>query len=82
MLTTDPVSFWAIHVRECGPIFSSDFRDLFMKMVAVNPTMRPSIDEILSHPWALGTVPMKTDVKREFIHRKALLAQQIQEKAL
>ena len=44
--------------------------------------MRPPIDEILTHPWALGTVPMKTDVKREFIHRKALLAQQIQEKAL
>ena len=74
MLTTDPVSFWQIHFQECGPIFSSEFRDLFMKMVSIDPAKRPSIDEILTHVWTLGTVPMKTDVQREFIYRKALLA--------
>ena len=62
MLITDPISFWQIHFRECGPIFSTEFRDLFMKMVSIDPLSRPSIDDIMIHPWTLGPIPKKTDV--------------------
>ena len=51
MLITDPISFWQIHFKECGPIFTTEFRDLFMKMVSIDPLIRPSIDDIMIHPW-------------------------------
>ena len=62
MLTTDPVQFWQLHIQDCGAIFSTEFRDLFMKMTFYNPGQRPQIEEILAHPWVLGSLPTRTDV--------------------
>ena len=74
MLATDPVQFWQLHVQDCGAIFSTEFRDLFMRMTLPNPAMRPQLDEVLAHPWVQGVVPSRTDVQREFAYRQALLA--------
>ena len=34
-----------------GITLSQEFKDLYLKMVEYNPKYRPSIDEILNHPW-------------------------------
>jgi len=35
--------------------FQNDqFRDLFEKMVAYDPNERPSLDEVIIHPWLQG----------------------------
>ena len=46
--------FWNAHCKNKPnghKFFSNEFKDLFEKMVSLDPTKRPSIDEIMSHPW-------------------------------
>ena len=46
--------------------FSPEFKDLFKKMVALNPENRLSIDEILAHEWFKGSTSRKTKVQETF----------------
>ena len=45
--------FWNAHAEaENGnDIYSAEFKDLFQKMMTLNPAQRPSIAEIMAHPW-------------------------------
>lgn len=44
--------FWKAHCRKRpAGYFSDSFKDLFIKMVAFDPSERPKIEEIASHPW-------------------------------
>jgi len=53
---------------------SQEFKDLYIKMVAYNPEYRPSIDEILNHPWFndinnmenINKEKLETELKEEF----------------
>ena len=53
---------------------SKEFKDLYLKMVANNPKNRPSIDEILNHPWFndinnmenINKEKLETELKEEF----------------
>lgn len=51
--------FWTAHAEaENGnDIYSPEFKDLFQKMMALNPAQRLTIDQILQHPWMQGPVP-------------------------
>ena len=47
--------------------FSDDFKDLFSKMVQLDPSKRLSIEEILNHPWLVeGQVASADEVVKEF----------------
>ena len=48
--------FWLAHaeVNNGTDIFSAEFKDLFQKMMSVIPTQRPTIEQILEHPWMQG----------------------------
>ena len=48
-------------------------KDLFQKMVSFNPNQRPSIDEILNHPWFQLEYASVEEVNNEFNQRKLLL---------
>ena len=37
-----------------GKPISEDFKDLYWKMVSSDPDSRPTINEILNHPWILS----------------------------
>ena len=42
--------YWKLASKEIREI-SEELKDLFIKMVSFNPKERPTIDEILKHPW-------------------------------
>lgn len=54
-------------------MFSPEFKDLFQLMMALDPKKRPTIDQILSHPWMQGPIVDKQSWKADFIHRKEVV---------
>lgn len=45
-------TFWDIfQSRSKESLFSEDFMNLVTSLLSLKPTERPTIDEILSHPW-------------------------------
>ena len=66
--------FWKAHSRK-RPVgfFSDSFKDLFTRMVAFNPTERPSIEEIANHPWIKEAVCTHVEIKDEFTKRQQKL---------
>ena len=43
--------YWNILGRAYGVVLSQEFKNLFIKMVDVNPDERPTIEEILNDEW-------------------------------
>lgn len=64
--------FWQAHeqVNEGENPFSPEFKDLFNQMMALNPSTRPSIENILAHPFTRGETASKEEVHAEFKRRK------------
>ena len=69
--------FWELHEdfdEEQAQIrFSAEFKDLFEKMMALDPSKRPTIEEILQHPWMQGPVAGEEEVRSEFARRLAVI---------
>ena len=63
-LVTNPEVFWCTHAsqNESKVAYSEEFRDLFVKMTSFDPSLRPTLGEVLSHPWMLGHLPSRDDV--------------------
>ena len=65
-----PDIFWNAHCKQKQgglKFFSDDFKNLFEKMVALDPNERLSIDEILNHPWITeGDIATESEIKDEF----------------
>lgn len=59
---------------------SKEFKDLFIKMISFNPADRPSIQEILMHPWMTDPLnsPSPVEIKGEFKAREVLVRQQLE----
>jgi len=57
--------FWQAHkdAEEGTDIYSAEFKDLFEKMMALNPAHRPKLEEILAHPWMQGTYATDEEVQ-------------------
>jgi serine/threonine protein kinase len=70
--------FWQAHAEaEQGTdIYSAEFKDLFQKMMTLNPAQRPTTAEVLQHPWMTGAVPSYDQIKVEFTQRKQLVDQE------
>lgn len=71
--------FWHFHSRKKpngAAFFSADFMNLINAMLAFDPTQRPSIAEIKSHPWYRAEVPTHEEVLAEFQQRKAKVEQE------
>jgi len=69
-------AFWRMHAgaeEEKRDIFSPEFKDLFQKMVALDPKKRPTIEQILAHPWMQGPVVDKESWKADFMRRKEVV---------
>ena len=66
--------FWKAHSRKRPVGFFSDaFKDLFTRMVAFNPTERPTIEQIASHPWIKEAACTHAEIKEEFNKRQLKL---------
>lgn len=75
ILADNWTDFWNAHYKFVGSesVFSEDFKDLFEKMVAVNPEDRLTIRQIKKHCWFKGSVPSQEEVKEIFTQRKGPL---------
>ena len=58
-------SFWAKHeAQHSAGFYSNDFKEFFNAMVQSDPTMRPSVLELLAHKWMEGPVPTFEEVQK------------------
>jgi len=51
-----------------GQNLSPEFKDLILKMFSYDPTKRPTVDEIKSHPWMNMTCDIKS-IRGDLIER-------------
>jgi len=66
--------FWQAHEASPPPNpLSAEFKDLFEKMQTLNPSKRPSVAEIISHPWMNGPTASQQEIRAEFSERKKQL---------
>ena len=73
IIGNDMDEFWKFHSDFEG--YSEEFKDLFWKMISVNPDDRLSIDEVREHKWFKGPLPLSSDIIFEFqLRKKALLS--------
>jgi serine/threonine protein kinase len=72
-----PELFWQAHAQaEDGvDIYSPEFKDFFEKMMTLNPSHRPTMEQVLQHPWisAERGVPSYEEIKVDFQRRKQLV---------
>ena len=56
--------FWRAHadVENGTDIFSPEFKDLFEKMMSLNPKHRLNLEELLAHPWMKGETVTTTEI--------------------
>lgn len=66
--------FWDAHSKAKEPgYYSADFMHFFNSLMQFEPTQRPSIQEILHHPWLQGETLSHEQVRAEMIKRKELI---------
>ena len=64
--------FWRTHCKNKPgkeAYFTEEFKDLIQSMLQLESSHRPSIAEILAHPWMQGAVPTAQEVNAEFSKR-------------
>ena len=72
--------FWKTHLKEkTENFYSEDFKDLVQGLLALDPLTRPTIEQILEHPWMQGDTPSKDDIVAEFAERKKKVDAQAKE---
>lgn len=72
MIATNGVdTFWQKHaeVSDGEDIYSPEFKDLFQRMIQVSPKKRPTIEEILAHPWMQGEDSTAEEIFADFTQR-------------
>lgn len=52
---------------------SNEFKSLINSLLAHDPVQRPSIDEIMNHPWMTGEQPKLEEYLEEFERRKSIV---------
>lgn len=66
--------FWKAHLRKRpADYFKESFKDLFVRMVAFDPTERPKIQQVASHPWVKESICSHSEIKEEFTQRQKTL---------
>ena len=71
--------FWAYHVKESPTtpcLQSVEFRDLFQKMVSLDPEERPSLETISMHAWVQNDDVATTDYIKQYFIEKSVQLQQ------
>lgn len=68
--------FWKTHstnkpkLENGDPFFSEDFKSLVTGMLQLDAAHRPSMSEVMNHPWMMGPVPTSEEVFAEFEKRQ------------
>lgn len=63
--------FWTTHLREKpADYYTEEFKDLVQSMLQLDGPERPSLEQIMAHPWMQAPTPSKEEVYAEFKKRK------------
>lgn len=68
--------FWKTHsankpkLANGDPFFSNEFKDLITGMLQLDVAHRPSMSEVMNHPWMQGPTPSEEEVFAEFEKRQ------------
>lgn len=68
--------FWKTHsankpkLENGDPFFSEEFKDLITGMLQLDAAHRPSMSEVMNHPWMQGSIPTEEEVFAEFEQRQ------------
>eukprot|EP00356_Strombidium_inclinatum_P007966 CAMPEP_0170481584 /NCGR_PEP_ID=MMETSP0208-20121228/1965_1 /TAXON_ID=197538 /ORGANISM="Strombidium inclinatum, Strain S3" /LENGTH=472 /DNA_ID=CAMNT_0010754319 /DNA_START=29 /DNA_END=1447 /DNA_ORIENTATION=- len=74
--------FWRTHCKNKPSgetFFSEDFKDLVQCMLQLDPSHRPSAQEVLNHPWMQGPMPTTAQVFQEFERRNQAVKQSVEQ---
>ncbi|CAM6000187.1 unnamed protein product [Sphagnum balticum] len=75
--------FWKAHSRKRpNGFFSESFKNLFVRMVAFDPSERPKITEIAVHPWVKEAVCTHSEITEQFTQRQVKLNQVLEERRI
>ncbi len=68
-------TFWGAHAEANGgdDIFSVEFKDLFQRMMKLDPKKRLTIEQINQHAWMQGAFPDKEAIVADFTTRKQVV---------
>jgi serine/threonine protein kinase len=73
--------FWKTHCKNKPNglgFFSEDFKYLIQSMLQLDPAHRPSMTEVMAHPWMSGECPTTEEVVAEFEKRNKMVKDQIE----
>lgn len=64
-------NFWKAHDASLGTQISPELRELLSMMMHANKSLRPTLADLIAHPWACGTVASEAEVLAECDKRRA-----------
>jgi len=71
-------AFWRAHTKNKpngASFFSENFKNLIISMLQHDPMHRPSISELMYHPWMQETIPSTEEIRKEFEQRAVQVAE-------
>jgi len=72
-------AFWRAHTKNKpngANFFSEEFKNLIISMLQFDPMHRPSISELMYHPWMQSPIPTPEEIKKEFEERNLSVIEQ------
>jgi serine/threonine protein kinase len=66
------IEYWKTISHQIPPV-SSNFKDLYIKMVSYNSKERPTIQEIFEHPWMKENTPSESEIVNELKDRDEIV---------
>ncbi len=64
-------TFWkAVEANKPPRTFSPELKNLLNKLMALDPSVRPTVTQIKQHPWFKGPIPTQEEIAQEFIARR------------
>ena len=66
------IEYWKTISHQIPPV-SSNFKDLYIKMVSFKPIERPTIQEIFEHPWMKENTPSESEIVNELKDRDEIV---------
>ena len=74
IITEDWEELWQFYSTQFNGLeFEDSFKDLFQRLVAVNPKDRPSIEEIKNHEWFNMPIATPEQITEEFNKRRSMM---------
>ena len=60
LIRKDYTKYWA---KTAGQSLTNDFKDLMQKMLSYDPSERPTVEQLVNHPWMRTKVDNKVSIK-------------------